>query len=72
VRPDGAGRHAARGDRPRATRQREDPASDEFKAKLAQQGMAPVANTAAELRRAIREESVRWAKVIKERGLAAN
>jgi tripartite-type tricarboxylate transporter receptor subunit TctC len=46
--------------------------SDEFKAKLAQQGMAPVANTPAELGVAIREESLRWAKVIKERGLAAN
>ncbi len=46
--------------------------SDEFKAKLAQQGMAPVANTPAELGGAIRDESLRWAKVIKERGLAAN
>ena len=46
--------------------------SDEFKAKLAQQGMAPVANTPAELSVAIREESLRWARVIKERGLAAN
>jgi tripartite-type tricarboxylate transporter receptor subunit TctC len=46
--------------------------SEEFKGKLAQQGMAPVGNTPAEFERAIREESERWAKVIKERGLVAN
>lgn len=46
--------------------------SDDFRAKLAQQGMAPVANTPAEFAAAIREESARWAKVIRERGLAAN
>jgi tripartite-type tricarboxylate transporter receptor subunit TctC len=46
--------------------------SEEFKAKLAQQGMMPVGNTPAEFSSAIREESARWAKVIKERGLAAN
>jgi tripartite-type tricarboxylate transporter receptor subunit TctC len=46
--------------------------SDEFRAKLAQQGMVPVANTPAEFSAAIREESVRWAKVIKERKLSAN
>ena len=46
--------------------------SDEFRAKLAQQGMVPVANTPAEFAAAIREESVRWARVIKERGLTAN
>jgi len=46
--------------------------SEEFRAKLAQQGMVPVANTPAEFGAAIREESVRWAKVIKERGLTAN
>jgi tripartite-type tricarboxylate transporter receptor subunit TctC len=46
--------------------------SDEFKAKLAQQGMVPVANTPAEFAAAIREESQRWAKVIRERGLVAN
>jgi len=45
--------------------------SEEFKASFAKQGMAPVANTPAELAAAIREESTRWAKVIKERGLAA-
>jgi tripartite-type tricarboxylate transporter receptor subunit TctC len=46
--------------------------SDEFRAKLAQQGMAPVANSPAEFAAAIREESGRWAKVVKERGLAQN
>ncbi len=46
--------------------------SDEFRAKLAQQGMVPIANSPAEFTTAIREESARWAKVIKERGLAAN
>ena len=46
--------------------------SEEFKAKLAQQGMAPVANSPAEFAAAIREESVRWGRVIKERGLTAN
>ena len=45
--------------------------SDEFKAKLGQQGMAPVANTPAEFAGAIREESVRWGKIIKERGITA-
>jgi len=45
--------------------------SDDFKAKFAQQGMAPVANTPAELAAAIRAETLRWEKVIKERGLAA-
>jgi tripartite-type tricarboxylate transporter receptor subunit TctC len=44
--------------------------SEEFRAKLAQQGMVPVANTPAEFGAAIREESARWAKVIKERGLS--
>jgi tripartite-type tricarboxylate transporter receptor subunit TctC len=44
--------------------------SEEFKAKLAQQGMAPVANTPAEFAAAIRAESERWEKVIKDRGLA--
>jgi tripartite-type tricarboxylate transporter receptor subunit TctC len=46
--------------------------SDEFKGKLAQQGMVPVANAPADFGVAIREESGRWAKVIKERGLAQN
>jgi tripartite-type tricarboxylate transporter receptor subunit TctC len=46
--------------------------SDDFRAKLAQQGMVPVANTPQEFAVAIRAESVRWAKVIRERGLTAN
>ncbi len=46
--------------------------SEDFKAKLTQQGMSPVANTPADFAAAIREESARWAKVIKERGLSAN
>ena len=46
--------------------------SEEFKAKLAQQGMMPVGNTPTEFANAIREESARWAKVIKERKLQAN
>ena len=46
--------------------------SDEFRGKLAQQGMAPVANSPADFAAAIREESARWAKVIRERGLQAN
>ena len=35
-------------------------------------GMVPVGNTPAEFAKAIREESVRWAKVIKERKLQVN
>jgi tripartite-type tricarboxylate transporter receptor subunit TctC len=46
--------------------------SDDFRAKLTQQGMVPVGNTPAEFAAAIREESARWEKVIKERGLKAN
>jgi tripartite-type tricarboxylate transporter receptor subunit TctC len=46
--------------------------SDEFRARLAQQGMAPVANSPAEFAAAIRDESARWARVIRERGLTAN
>ena len=47
-------------------------ASEEFKARLAQLGMAPVGNAPAQFAAAIREESARWAKVIHERGLTAN
>jgi tripartite-type tricarboxylate transporter receptor subunit TctC len=46
-------------------------ASDDFRARLAQLGMAPVANTPAEFAAAMREEGARWGKVISERGLAA-
>jgi len=45
--------------------------SDEFKEKLAKQGMVPVANTPSEFATAIREESARWQKVIRERHLTA-
>jgi len=44
--------------------------SDEFRAKLTQQGMTPVANEPADFAAAIREESARWGRIIKERGLA--
>ena len=46
--------------------------SEEFRAKLAQQGMRPVANSPAEFAALIREESARWGKVIRDRGLAIN
>lgn len=46
--------------------------SEDFKAALAKQGMVPVGNTPAEFGAAMREESARWAKVIRERGLAQN
>ncbi|MGZ5034940.1 MAG: Bug family tripartite tricarboxylate transporter substrate binding protein [Usitatibacter sp.] len=46
--------------------------SEEFRAKLAQQGMVPVANTPAEFGAAIREESARWAKVVAQRRLGVN
>ena len=44
--------------------------ADEFKARFAQQGMAPVANRPDELASAIREEAKVWQTVIRERGLA--
>ena len=47
-------------------------ASEEFRAKLAQQAMAPVGNSPAEFAAAIRDESERWAKIIRERKLQAN
>ncbi|MGZ5038265.1 MAG: Bug family tripartite tricarboxylate transporter substrate binding protein [Usitatibacter sp.] len=46
--------------------------SDDFRAKLAQQGMTPQLASPAELGALIHEESARWAKVIRERGLQAN
>lgn len=46
--------------------------TDEFKAKLAQQGMAPVGNTPTEFAAAIKAESARWEKIIKERHLQTN
>lgn len=44
--------------------------SEDFRARLGQIGMFPVGNTPAEFGAAIREESNRWAKVVKDRGLA--
>ena len=44
-------------------------ASEDFKARLAQIGMMPVGNSPADFGAAIREESARWEKVIKDRGL---
>ena len=44
--------------------------SDDFKAKFAQQGVAPVANKPEELAAAMREETKMWERVVKERGLA--
>ena len=46
--------------------------SEEFRGKLTQQGMMPVANSPADFGAAIREESARWAKVVQQRGLKAN
>jgi tripartite-type tricarboxylate transporter receptor subunit TctC len=46
--------------------------SEEFKAALSKQGMVPVANSPSDFAAAIRGESARWARVIKERGLVAN
>jgi tripartite-type tricarboxylate transporter receptor subunit TctC len=46
--------------------------SEDFRAKLAQQGMTPMVTTPAELGAIIRDDSARWAKVIRERGLQAN
>jgi tripartite-type tricarboxylate transporter receptor subunit TctC len=43
--------------------------SEEFRARLAQQGMRPVANTPAEFAAQIRDESALWARVIRERGI---
>lgn len=46
--------------------------SDEFKAKLAQLGMTPVANSPGDFAATIRSEGERLGKMIKERGLSAN
>ncbi len=45
--------------------------SEEFRAKLAQQGMSPVGNSPPDFAAAIRAESELWARVIQQRGLAA-
>ncbi len=46
--------------------------SEDFRARLAQLGMVPVGNSPADFAQAIRQESARWAKVIRERHLTAN
>jgi tripartite-type tricarboxylate transporter receptor subunit TctC len=46
--------------------------SDEFRAKLAQQGMVPVANSPTDFAAAIKSESGRWENIIKERHLQTN
>jgi tripartite-type tricarboxylate transporter receptor subunit TctC len=43
--------------------------TDEFRGRLAQLGMEPVANTPSDFAAAIRIQSARWAKVIRERGI---
>jgi len=46
--------------------------SEEFRAKLAQLGMVPVANSPAEFAASNRRESARWERVIRERGIVVN
>jgi len=46
--------------------------ADEFRAKLAQLGMVPVANTPAEFGASNRRESARWERVIRDRGIVVN
>ena len=46
--------------------------SEEFRGKLAQIGMVPVANTPAEFAASNRTESARWERVIRERGIVVN
>jgi tripartite-type tricarboxylate transporter receptor subunit TctC len=46
--------------------------SDAFKVALAKQGMVPVGNSPADFQAAIKEETGRWAKVIRERHLQAH
>jgi tripartite-type tricarboxylate transporter receptor subunit TctC len=46
--------------------------SEEFRAKLAQLGMAPVANSPSDFAASNRRESARWERVIKERGIVVN
>lgn len=45
---------------------------DEFRARLAQIGMEPVGNTPSDFAAAIRSQSARWAKIIKERNIRAD
>jgi tripartite-type tricarboxylate transporter receptor subunit TctC len=46
--------------------------SDEFRGKLAQLGMVPVANSPADFSASNRRESARWERVIRERGIVVN
>ena len=46
--------------------------ADEFRGKLAQIGMVPVANTPTEFAASNRTESARWERVIRERGIVVN
>ena len=46
--------------------------SEEFRARLAQLGMTPVANSPAEFSASNRRESARWERVIRERGIVVN
>ena len=46
--------------------------TDEFRAKLALQGMVPVASSPSEFATQIRDETARWGRVVRERGLAIN
>ena len=46
--------------------------SEEFRARLAQLGMVPVANTPADFGASNRRESARWERVIRERGIVVN
>jgi tripartite-type tricarboxylate transporter receptor subunit TctC len=46
--------------------------AEEFRTKLAQLGMVPVANSPAEFSASNRRESARWERVIKERGIVVN
>ena len=45
---------------------------DEFRGRLAQLGMVPVASTPAEFAASNRRESARWERVIRERGIVVN
>jgi len=46
--------------------------SEEFRGKLAQLGMTPVANSPADFAASNRSESARWERVIRERGIVVN
>ena len=46
--------------------------SEEFRGKLAQLGMVPVASSPAEFSASNRRESARWERVIRERGIVVN